>query len=463
MSSIALTSRTQSSLTFKITLTSAFTSDNYICAGVCTAPFENGTKDSSSIKYPCASYQYTSSTEISLTVTSYNGSELEAGKSYTFYGFARAKHGGYYCIPLPQKALTVSTLTAATTVSSDKPYNLVCVKRMQSAESTMGFIFHVTVPQNTTYLRFQIGRTERVTEDLVLDSGKAPVEDFDAVSERVYRFDFLEASPCTTYYIQAACQQGSAGLSAFCEVAAVTSPPSNYIFEQTKQNFRFVYSETEYGGIAKHLRLYIRKDAFTYDFSSVQFEIYRDNTAQYVSYIDKGSSSLTACKDKTVIALTREQLTGKNVNGVLIENPLFGDYTGVVRIFYDINGRKLQPVDEHGNEVCGMYYCTVEQKEVRPDRFEWDNEKVSGAKVNLTANEWNRLTENINEVSAYKGQNDRIFTKAVKNSTTVDAQIVNEVTTALRALGGTVNNVSAGDKMYASIFEAIKNEINSVE
>lgn len=464
MSSIALKSATQSSLTFIITLSSAFTSDNYICAGVCTAPFENGTKDSSSIKNPCPTYAYTSSTQVSLTVTRYNGDELKAGTSYTFYGFARAKHGGYYCIPYPQKALTVSTAASETMESSDKPYNLICTSRMQSSGTEiMGFAFHVTVPTNTTYLRFQIGLSEKITENLVYDTGKLPISDYGLVLGRTYSLTYFEAAPCTTYYIQAACQQGTAELSAFCEVAAVTSPPSNRIFVESNQCFNFTYSETEYGGIAKHIRLYMRKAALEFDFSAVQFEIYKDSTAQYISYIDKGSSSLTACTDKTVVALTREQLTGAKVNGVLIENPLCGDYVGIVRIFYDANGSRIQPVDEYGNEVYGTYYCTIEQEAVRPDRFSWDSEKVSGEKVNLTANEWNRLTENINAVAEYKGQGTRTFTTAVKDVTQVEADIVNEAAAAIRVLGGAVSDVSAGDLMYASKFGEIKNEINNVD
>lgn len=51
-------------------------------------------------------------------------------------------------------------------------------------------------------------------------------------------------------------------------------------------------------------------------------------------------------------------------------------------------------------------YVTTEGQsgsEERPDYFYWDTSKVSGKTINITASEWCRLLNNINEVRVYKG------------------------------------------------------------
>lgn len=50
---------------------------------------------------------------------------------------------------------------------------------------------------------------------------------------------------------------------------------------------------------------------------------------------------------------------------------------------------------------------------IRPAEFNWDSLKTSGAKFNVTKNEWDRLQDRINDTREYRGLNRYNFTRAV--------------------------------------------------
>lgn len=76
---------------------------------------------------------------------------------------------------------------------------------------------------------------------------------------------------------------------------------------------------------------------------------------------------------------------------------------------------------------------------IRPPFFSWDTEKVAGQPINVTASEWNKLTQNINAMLSYRKLQTRTFTTAYPNQK-ITASIFNEVRTAIYTSGTGLNS-----------------------
>ena len=100
---------------------------------------------------------------------------------------------------------------------------------------------------------------------------------------------------------------------------------------------------------------------------------------------------------------------------------------------------------------------------VRPALFYWDNGKISGNAFNITAAEWNRLTENINAVRVYKGYQGYTFTTAAQGNT-FTANHYNQCVVAITGMGygGGLSYVSTGDSIMASAINALATAVNSI-
>lgn len=109
--------------------------------------------------------------------------------------------------------------------------------------------------------------------------------------------------------------------------------------------------------------------------------------------------------------------------------------------------------------------CKTEKSaSVRPDYFDWTAAKTSGGAFNLTALEWNGLTDNINAVRVYRGYSPYSFT-TVSSGQSFTAAIYNEAVQAIKGIAGYgtyVYAVSKGDKVYASQLNTLVSELNAI-
>lgn len=105
----------------------------------------------------------------------------------------------------------------------------------------------------------------------------------------------------------------------------------------------------------------------------------------------------------------------------------------------------------------------------RPLPFFWSNTKVSGGSFNLTASEWTRLIQNINDVLVYRGSGGYSwFYNQFSNITSgknFTANMFNEARNAISSGSPSVPvppSASSGGIVYASMLNGLVNSINSV-
>lgn len=110
----------------------------------------------------------------------------------------------------------------------------------------------------------------------------------------------------------------------------------------------------------------------------------------------------------------------------------------------------------------GYIYCTTSS--ARPPYYYWTYSKVSGGYFNLTASEWNGLTNNINLVRQYKGYSTYWFSTAYTGSQ-FTAIHWNEAVNAIQGIFGYgywLSTHSSGDVIYASEMNTMINELNAI-
>lgn len=124
-------------------------------------------------------------------------------------------------------------------------------------------------------------------------------------------------------------------------------------------------------------------------------------------------------------------------------------------------------VDADGNGYSISTTLVLDSQ--RPENFEWTYPKLAGQEVNITALEWQSLTDKINEFRRYCGFADFAFgTTAITGEDFTD-DIYNEAREALQdilqysVMVGTIESVASGQKVTAyslNIFEEAINSIN---
>lgn len=115
--------------------------------------------------------------------------------------------------------------------------------------------------------------------------------------------------------------------------------------------------------------------------------------------------------------------------------------------------------------VSGSFTTDSEpEPDPRPSFFGWSNAKVSGGEFNLTASEWNYLMDNINDVRVWCGQSQYGYTSASAGAV-FTAAMFNQAVAAINGItkySGSLSTVSAGEKIYASQLNGLRDAINSV-
>ena len=137
-----------------------------------------------------------------------------------------------------------------------------------------------------------------------------------------------------------------------------------------------------------------------------------------------------------------------------------GSVTATVRYSYDSTFEY-----SGGQDIYIRAEGEVEEEVItRPDYFDWTYTKKSGGSFNLTANEWNRLTANINAVRSYLGYFEHEFTTAYSGDT-FTAAMYNEAVWGFQGISGygdTLSTVSAGDYITADLLNDLVDELNSI-
>lgn len=140
---------------------------------------------------------------------------------------------------------------------------------------------------------------------------------------------------------------------------------------------------------------------------------------------------------------------------------LTGLHAGVTYTIYAkvFKGSEIEPFATFSKSV------TIKtDPSTRPNKFSWTNAKASGNPFNLTATEWNNLTENINDVRVYKTMAEYSFTTAVKGNN-FTATMYNQAVKAIKGISGygtSLSEVSKGDTVTAKKLNDLVTAINAV-
>jgi hypothetical protein len=101
----------------------------------------------------------------------------------------------------------------------------------------------------------------------------------------------------------------------------------------------------------------------------------------------------------------------------------------------------------------------------RPPTFAWTYAKTQGGRFNLTAQEWNAFTQNVNLVRQYKSKAVYSFTSAVKGNI-FTAAMYNQARAAIQQIGGGaggyIPQVAAGQTITAQMVNVLVSEINVI-
>lgn len=107
----------------------------------------------------------------------------------------------------------------------------------------------------------------------------------------------------------------------------------------------------------------------------------------------------------------------------------------------------------------------TEKIQIRPNLFEWDSPKVAGELFNLTADEWNRLIDEVNNVREYKNLSQVDLTVATRGIP-FTADMYNQVGKAIQEMVGessSIPMVKKGTSIEASMLNILVSELNSIQ
>ena len=105
---------------------------------------------------------------------------------------------------------------------------------------------------------------------------------------------------------------------------------------------------------------------------------------------------------------------------------------------------------------------TMPVVKIRPTNWQWDNTKTAGNDLNLTASEWNRFLNRIDEFRIdYKGLPGGSYTYA-SQGTRITAAQYNQARAAIASMGAVPPAVLIGDRLKASEFNSIRDTLNAI-
>lgn len=109
-------------------------------------------------------------------------------------------------------------------------------------------------------------------------------------------------------------------------------------------------------------------------------------------------------------------------------------------------------------------FTTPAEAPPRPSNWYWTSTVSSGAKIALSATEWNNFCTRINAFRSYKNLSNYSFT-TVYSGTAISAAIVNQARTAISGISGHGTLPTAavqGGAVTASFFNGLQNALNAV-
>lgn len=174
--------------------------------------------------------------------------------------------------------------------------------------------------------------------------------------------------------------------------------------------------------------------------------------------------------EESLVGTTIESGSGKSGHVTLIipsEDWNIADgetfYLKAQVMYYDeyVSGENLKCLTNSGEEYKAVQYIIVSS---RPSYFEWDTPKT-GKRFKITTTETNRLQGNINDVRGYMSYSEYPFS-VISVGMSLSASMYNSWVNAIQGISGYgtyLQHVAAGDKITASLLNAVVDELNAIE
>lgn len=122
-------------------------------------------------------------------------------------------------------------------------------------------------------------------------------------------------------------------------------------------------------------------------------------------------------------------------------------------------------VFDNANNISTMLTTSATTVSNRPANFSWTTAKTSGGNFNLTASEWDALTQRINDFRSYKSLAAYSFTNAPYSDGQFYAFMFNQAVTAINDMSpptATPASQASGNYIYASLLNGLVSSLNSI-
>lgn len=170
----------------------------------------------------------------------------------------------------------------------------------------------------------------------------------------------------------------------------------------------------------------------------------------------------------TIDATSRLAIKTQGWNGGSSFNVQFGGLVANASYLFRTRASKTASYGGYSPTTAWGGWLTVKNESTKPTHWKWttaqnsNGHKISGAQFSMLATEWNSFTQRINAVRKYKNLSNYSFT-TVSRGGTFYFYLFNEANTAIGAMNSTgLANVTRGDKVYASYFNALMNALNNI-
>lgn len=170
----------------------------------------------------------------------------------------------------------------------------------------------------------------------------------------------------------------------------------------------------------------------------------------------------------TIDATTRLSTKSQGWNGGYSFTVQFGGLVANASYLFRTRASKTASYGGYSPTTAWGGWLTVKNEVARPLNWKWttaqneNGHKVSGVNYSMLATEWNGFAQRVNDFRKYKALSDYPFTSAIKGGDFY-YYIFNEANAAIGSMNSTgISNVTRGDKVYASYFNALMNSLNGI-